>query len=393
MATRRAAPSWAAVAERARKAVAANRLDITMGTYSRVWPSRIALDGWPGSEAERAEGQRRLAARAAEHGCSVATARRRSGRISLDVVEAVVVPDERTLVEVSGLAGDIAECRRRRRAIEARFPWLEPAEVREATSMLTAAGVGADLFEECCSFALSLRDRDVKGLTPRQIDIEGFHAKWLDSGRNRSAVTLLSGKGDLGLAERPKHARFTYLDPDRESLAGRLHDSADSDDPLAGPAYQPDIVVICENRDCAHFFPDAVPGGVSVMGDGDGAAGLAAAFPWIRDARELWYWGDMDADGLEALAAVRRVCPGARSVLMDMASYERFRHLGTSKRADGRTIGPREPRDLSGLLAQAELELYENLCSPGWDGPRRIEQERIRFADALEQMGLREQAL
>ena len=90
----------------------------------------------------------------------------------------------------------------------------------------------------------------------------------------------------------------------------------------------------------------------------------------------------------EALAAVRKLRSDTKSILMDMESYRRFEHLGVSTGPGGKVIGAREPKDIGELLADSEHELYDRLCSPLCRGPRRIEQERIRFADALEYMGI-----
>ncbi|MGN0037549.1 MAG: Wadjet anti-phage system protein JetD domain-containing protein [Coriobacteriales bacterium] len=388
MATRKVAASWQAVRGYAAKVVEDNRLDIAMGTYERVWPARVGLKEWPQDGAEAARARREFAAVARAAGCEVVTSNRMSGRVAIESIDAVTIPDEEHLLAISGKEGEIARCRERRELVESGFPWLSAGDLRKAVSALIHASVGDRLFSECCRYGQELHGRDVAGMTPRQVDIEGFHTKWLDSGKNRNIVTLLAGKGDLGLVDRPKHVRFTYLDPNRASLAGRVHDSADSDDPLAAPAYMPEVAVICENRDCAHEFPAVVEHGIAVMGDGDGAASAVAAFPWIAGAPELWYWGDMDADGLEALAAVRRLRSDTKSILMDMESYTRFAHLGVSTGPGGKAIGAREPKDIGELLTASEHELYEHLCSPTCRGPRRIEQERIRFADALGYMGL-----
>lgn len=385
MASRKVPCRWSAVSEYAAKTVAAKRLDITMGTYVRVWPARIALGEWYGNVDERAKRQRAFRESAEEAGCSIITTNKKEGRIALETITAVAIPSESCLVHVSGLASDIAECKRRRHRIEAGFPWLSASEIREAVSILISSSVDRTLFNECCAFGAALHERDVAGMTPRQVDIEGLHTKWLDKGKNRHIVTLLSGKEDLGLVDRPKHVRFSYIDPVKRGSGGRVHDSADSDD-CAAPAYRPRTVVICENRDCAHEFPAQVADGISVMGDGDGAPGLIAAFEWISQAETLWYWGDMDADGLEILAAVRKVCPDTRSIFMDTDSYERYEHLGVSAAADGRALCPRQPKEIAGFLSAREYELYVHLCSKECRGPRRIEQERIRFADVLEYM-------
>ena len=92
-----------------------------------------------------------------------------------------------------------------------------------------------------------------RGLTPRQVPIPGVHAKWLQA--HRPAVLALTGLDDLGLlANHPARIHFTYLDPDHRAAGRRLHDSATVGDTFT-PAYQPEVVVISENKDTAIHFP------------------------------------------------------------------------------------------------------------------------------------------
>jgi hypothetical protein len=138
-------------------------------------------------------------------------------------------------------------------------------------------------------------------------------------------------------------------------------------------------VLISENRDTAQLFP-FVEGGIAIEGEGRGA-GAVAALPWARDAATLWYWGDMDADGLEILHGFRAAQLPVRSLFMDMAAYERWERYGIDHDHDGRPIGPRKPRDVD-HLEPTERDLYLALCSPEWTRHRRIERERIPLRDA-----------
>lgn len=389
MAARRVKPDWGEVCAYARRDVTAHRLDAAMSRQWRSWPARVPLDAWPGSLAEQAAGQRLLADKARDAGCDVVTKRTRKAgaHVSVDEICAVSFPSEDILIAASGLVADVARDRSRVAELSSCFPWLGDDELRKAASLLIAPEVDDRLFSECVSYGIQLHSRDVSGLTPRQVAVEGFHAKWLDNGRNLAAVTVLSGRGGLYLASRPSHVRFTYLDPFWIAAGGRRRDSADSDDAAFVPAYEPDVVIVCENRDSALFFPPVIPDGVAVLGDGDAVAERLSSFAWLAEANRVFYWGDMDADGLEALAGARAVCPKIESIFMDMASFARYVHLGVGVDAKGDQIKVRVP-SLKALeyLTSDEAALYDVLCSGGCDGIARIEQERILLADAVAEL-------
>ncbi|WP_167551060.1 Wadjet anti-phage system protein JetD domain-containing protein [Cellulosimicrobium cellulans] len=213
---------------------------------------------------------------------------------------------------------------------------------------------------------------DATGKTPRQVHIEGLHAKWLNT--SQSLVAALAGRDSLNLAPpHPSVIHFTYLDPDYLESGRRRHDSHTVGDAHA-LAYTPSVILICENKDSVVTFP-RVPAGIAVEGNGAGA-GAFAATPWIRDAACVVYWGDMDADGLQILGQFRAQGIVHHSMLMNVETYNRYQRWGTNHDKNGRPLTAREPRQ--GLaLEPVELTLYETLLAAEHPGPRRIEQERI----------------
>ena len=232
-------------------------------------------------------------------------------------------------------------------------------------------------FDLLCRSARWFADRPVTGLTARQVPVEGMGTKWL--ARHEALVRRVAGLEDLGLvAGRPSRIHFTYLDPNHLAAGGRRHDMATVGD-VDAVAYAPRVVVISENRDTAQLF-HPVEGGIALEGDGRGA-GAVATLRWVRDAPDLWYWGDMDADGLEILHGFRTAGLPVRSLLMDLEAYRRWERFGVDRDERGQPLRPREPRDVT-LLEPGERELYLALCSAEWTGHRRIEQERIPLAEA-----------
>lgn len=222
---------------------------------------------------------------------------------------------------------------------------------------------------------------EAAGLTPRQVPLPGFHAKWLDS--NEPLVRILAGKDDLGLIRRPARIHFTYLDPDHRAGRARRHDSLTIGD-MSAPAYEPDTVLILENKDTALYFPQ-IPGVIAVEGDGRKAAGVLAAVPWVRSCPRVIYWGDIDSAGLEIVNDLRKTGVRARTILMDYAAYETYEQYGARTDEKGRPLPCRPRRNLP-LLTPGEELMYLHLTDPDWDRARRVEQERIPFDAALREL-------
>ncbi|MCC2321260.1 Wadjet anti-phage system protein JetD domain-containing protein [Cellulomonas xiejunii] len=217
-------------------------------------------------------------------------------------------------------------------------------------------------------FALNQDSR----LTPRQVPIEGMHAKWLNT--RQALVKQLAILDDLGLAPRhPSRVHFTYLDPQYRATRGRIHDCISTGDNAHLP-YIPRVVLISENKDTAVWFPP-VASAIAVEGAGSGAAAFAAV-NWIRDAEVLVYWGDMDADGLEILNEFRAAGLPAVPLLMDFETYLRWERYGVNVDAKGKDLTNRPPRPVEQLPAE-QRELYFKLIDERWTRVRRVEQERI----------------
>ena len=271
----------------------------------------------------------------------------------------------------------VARARSRAGVMRRRYPHLaQPEKVLAQVDALT------DLdFDLLCRAADWFAGHDATGLTARQVPIEGLHAKWLNT--HQHLVRSLAGVEDLRLLPRhPARVHFTYLDPAHRAGGGRLHDSATVGDAVE-PAYRPRVVVISENKDTAiHFLP--LPGGIAVEGVGRGG-GTAACFDWLTGAGAVFYWGDMDADGLEILDGFRAAGVPARSLLMDPTAYEAWERYGTNVDPHGNALGPRPPRPVPHLTPE-EATLYHRLVSPDWHRVRRIEQERIPLAVALDEL-------
>lgn len=124
-------------------------------------------------------------------------------------------------------------------------------------------------------------------------------------------------------------------------------------------------VFIVENKVTMLAFPDYRQA-IVIFGLGY-AVNLLAEAACIQ-GRELYYWGDLDVDGLAILARLRQYYPQAKSILMDEETLARFVDLvvhDPTKSTEKKLL----------LLTEAETELYHKLH----DESLRLEQERISF--------------
>jgi hypothetical protein len=333
-------------------------------------PSAAELSGDFGWFADRARQWREWAA---DQGVELRMTSRRVAGTNQVLPTHVVVSDLSIAARMCGESWPERLERGRRRADTMASTFAHLADPAELTAVVRATVGYSELdFDLLVRAGRWFAENDARGLTPRQVPIGGMHAKWLNT--RREWVRRLAGVADLGLL--PPHAgrvHFTYLDPDHRAHRGRWHDSATVGDAVCLP-YRPRVVVISENKDTAIWFPPMI-GGVSVEGVGRGAATIAA-LDWVAGAERLFYWGDMDADGLEILNEFRAAGLPVVSVLMDLAAYSAWERYGTNFDPKGQPVGPRPPRPVP-FLSPREAELYEGLCSTGWSGYRRVEQERI----------------
>ncbi|WP_052121169.1 DUF3322 and DUF2220 domain-containing protein [Amycolatopsis sp. MJM2582] len=295
----------------------------------------------------------------------------------------LVVNDIDSAARITGWRPLLATARTRARILIEQHPHMQAAP-NVLRKILDYSEVDFELLNRAARwFAARAAAGTLEPLTPRQVPIEGMHAKWLST--RQGLVQNLAGIDDLGLLPpHPPRLHFTYLDPGHLTADGRRHDCATVGDPAALP-YIPRIVIISENKDTAIHFPP-LTAGVAVEGNGRGGA-TAASFRWITNANTVFYWGDIDADGFEILNEFRAAGVKAQSLLMDHVAYEKWERYGTNIDRHGKPLQARTPRETP-HLTQSERALYENLCSPSWTRHRRVEQERIPLHIAREAVSI-----
>lgn len=316
---------------------------------------------------------------AAAHNVEIVWRQRHAHGTPQELPTHLVLPDVRTAAAlVCGEWPSRLSRAHKRHSVLARAHAHAAGDVGVLRSVTALSDLDFDLLLRAAAWFSS---NDAMGMTPRQVPIEGMHAKWLNS--RHGLVRQLAGIDDLRLLPpHPARIHFTYLDPEHRAAGRRLHDSATVGD-RTSPAYTPAVVVINENKDTAIHMPP-LDGAISVEGAGAGGS-TAAAFEWITEAGCVFYWGDMDADGFEILNGFRAAGVPAVSLLMDMQTYEQWERYGTNDDVKGQPIRARGAKPLPHLTL-AERELYECLTAPHWPLHRRVEQERIPLAVALKAM-------
>lgn len=291
----------------------------------------------------------------------------------------VTIPDADTAALLCGgrWPERLAKARRRLALVRNAFPDADHPRIIRGAEPLSDAD-----FQLLLDAARWFTTNSATGLTPRQVPLPGFHGKWLN--KNHSLIQALSGRDDLGLASRPTRVHFTYLDPSHRANGGRMHESITIGD-RAEPAYEPVVVVILENKDTAVYFP-VVPGGIAVEGEGTKAPGALPLLPWIRQCRDVIYWGDIDAAGLSIVNDLRVAGVGVDTMLMDFATYEAYEQFGAWTDEKGKPVPCRRRRRLP-ALTPTEQHMYQMLTDPSYKRVRRVEQERIPLGVAAERLG------
>lgn len=210
------------------------------------------------------------------------------------------------------------------------------------------------------------------GLYLRALPLTGVHGKIIEQ-HEKLISALLNALHDhaisqagglfawLGCIDKP--AGWLTIRPlcshTRQALAGldllQLTGAQLSNYPLPG-----NTLIVVENLQAGLVVPKLANTTV-VCGTGNHLNWLAA--DWVRTKR-VYYWGDIDSDGLTLLARARAMQPNIISRLMDIATFEQFRHRATQGNPCGTSP--------SGLTTQ-EAELFERLRQQ----PNRLEQEML----------------
>jgi hypothetical protein len=250
------------------------------------------------------------------------------------------------------------------------------------------------------------------GLYLRQLPVPGIDTKWVDKHRRRIVADLLKriravvraedplegpevdaeldepaeddekdeGAGDFyevcGLRKPSPRVRMLVLCPMLRMATGGLRDIEAPVEELAALNLSPKAVVVVENKDTGLCLPD-IPGVVAVIKLGN-AVSLAQRLMWLAQLPVL-YWGDVDTHGYSILTHARRSLGNVRSVLMDEPTVLGHLDRLVDEPKQSRRVDPE-------LLHPTELKVYERLIGGDWGPSVRLEQERLTWPTALQQV-------
>jgi len=215
----------------------------------------------------------------------------------------------------------------------------------------------------------------------RQLDIKGVDSKFIEQHKSILSELLTqtlaesSYQADItGLKNNGFERRYGLL-YDQPLIRLRILDKALAINGLTDLTLtlrefkQLDIaaktVFIVENKVTMLAFPDHLEAMV-IFGLGY-AVNLLAEAQCMQD-RTLYYWGDLDADGMEILARMRQYYPQVKSMLMDEETLLHFVDLVVHAPAKSTVKALQH-------LTKAENELYQKIQQESL----RLEQERISF--------------
>ncbi len=103
---------------------------------------------------------------------------------------------------------------------------------------------------------------------------------------------------------------------------------------------------------------------IAIFGSGNAVLALRDT-EWLKNI-EIFYWGDLDAQGFEILSRVRGCLPQTKSIFMDQDTFEKFFENDT---------GTPSKCAMELNLTSEEMTLYNKIKVNNW----RLEQEKIPF--------------
>jgi hypothetical protein len=120
-------------------------------------------------------------------------------------------------------------------------------------------------------------------------------------------------------------------------------------------------IIITENLMNFECLPEAA-NTLAIWGQGN-AAELLHKVPWLAGC-DVYYWGDIDEHGFQILSRLRSKFPSIRSVMMEVATFEKYRHLTGAGEKAGKPPGN---------LTAEEQKAYDVVARENL----RLEQEKI----------------
>jgi hypothetical protein len=263
------------------------------------------------------------------------------------------------------------------RLIRQSIPSLENWLCARPIRVIEHHGLWADLLKVCAYFLAY----PSSNLYLRELPID-VHSKFIEENAailrdlldyllpsdyvNRSSTRF---ELRYGLKYDEPSIRFRLLDAKFKSqFAANLDDIACPVSQVARLNLEPQNVLIVENKITFLTLPQ-INDAVAIWGKGFQVE-LLADIGWLRDT-QIYYWGDLDAQGFQILSALRSNFPNTISFLMDTNTLEKYQRFAVK--------GTTSPLVELAHLSPNEFSLYKNLATE----TLRLEQERISQSDVL----------
>lgn len=238
--------------------------------------------------------------------------------------------------------------------------WLTKADVR-----------WKDILGVCRYFI----DNPRPGLYVRQIPVQ-VHTKFIEE--NAQLLQLLLDALIPGHIRDPYQKRFAeryFLQYDQPLIRMRMLDEqlvlagslSDISIPISDFAHLESPacnVLITENKMNFLTLP-ALPSTVAVWSGGGFNVSYLSTIGWLR-TKNIYYWGDIDEHGFQILHQLRSYFPEAKSVMMDVETFEHF--------SEFTVVGPRNRSEQLSFLDTNERLLFNRLKLME---KNRLEQEKI----------------
>ena len=226
-------------------------------------------------------------------------------------------------------------------------------------------------------------------LFARELPLQGLGTKFVEQHKTILLpllnIVLPSGSVDttftgltqfeqrFGLRNDPPRVRFRWLDADLATrYTGGLQDISTTIDALAKQEWKVRRVFIVENKasllraDVFLTLPQ-MKDAMAIFGSGRAAA-LLASIQWMKHA-EIFYWGDIDAEGFEILDNLMQFFPQAKDFCMDRETFEQYK--GEWVKGSGAGFKsleriPEDCKDFYQFLVSNNLRLEQEQVHPSW---------------------------
>jgi hypothetical protein len=288
--------------------------------------------------------------------------------------ERVEFVDEGSYLRALGKAKEVIRFRENLTLTREQCPALIPLVEARPLDAVEFADVWPGLLEVCCYFQSHPRPNLYARELPLSVD-----TKFIERHQSVLSRLLIAGISPKAFVEGDRFEERFGIRYDEPLIRLRLLDESLRDvlqvpfPDLAIPLscfrrleWQKLLVVVSENKMTFLTLP-SVANGIGIWGAGNAAA-LLHGVGWLSNCHIL-YWGDLDTQGLEILSRLRSFFPHTMSLMMDIATLNRFKSLcvpGTPAKGQAPTN-----------LSSSEISAWSTVRLQNL----RLEQERLPPSD------------